>query len=305
MRGKRRTQTASALRDRLEHGLERHVLRAGDRLPGTREIATEMTVDPRVVAAAYRQLAAEGLVEIRPRSGVYVAHNVARDGDLPPSSRLLAETLGIGIDNGFSIASFSEFIDDAARGGQIRAVVIAGTTDQAQGMCRELRADYGLDCSAILAESLDRRAPLPEAISRAAIVLTTDSYLEAVRALTARLEKPLVVVSMKPGVFGEAWKHLDRNDLVVIAADPRFLALVREFLKGFIGDRKVTLLLAGQDDLSGIARTTPTYVTEAARQMLGKTRVPGWVIVPPRMISPACSREILDVVVRLRMARRH
>ncbi|NNC32700.1 GntR family transcriptional regulator [Longimicrobium terrae] len=46
---------------------------AGDRLPSIRALWREMGVDHRVVAQAYRILEDEGLVEVRGRSGVYLA----------------------------------------------------------------------------------------------------------------------------------------------------------------------------------------------------------------------------------------
>ncbi len=61
------------IRDRIVSGLHRGRLRGGDRLPSLREMAQETGADHRVVADAYRTLEAEGLVEIRGRSGVYVA----------------------------------------------------------------------------------------------------------------------------------------------------------------------------------------------------------------------------------------
>lgn len=305
MRGRRRREAADLLRERIEHGLERRVFRAGDKVPGTREIALELHVDPRVVSAAYRQLAAEGLVEIRPRSGVYVSRNSARDEDSPPPARLLAETLAVGIDNGYSIASFSEFIDDAARGGVVRAAVVAGTADQAQGICRELRTDYGLVCAPVLAENLTRKAPVPDAILKASLLVTTHYFGEQVTALAKRHEKPVVVMGMRPGIISEDWKRVMQNELVIIAADPRFFVLLREYLGGEGSTRNVRMLIAGRDDVSGISRSTPTYVTEAARQILGKIRIPGRVIQPPRLIGPDCARDILNIVVELRLASRH
>jgi DNA-binding LacI/PurR family transcriptional regulator len=53
----------------------------GDRLPGIRVAAKELSVHPMTVSVAYRQLAGEGLVESRPGSGTYVAGQAA-EGEL-------------------------------------------------------------------------------------------------------------------------------------------------------------------------------------------------------------------------------
>ena len=75
MPARRRPQIANELRGRIERALMTGALAHGDRLPSTREMGAELDADPRVVLAAYRDLAGEGLVELRPRSGVYVARH--------------------------------------------------------------------------------------------------------------------------------------------------------------------------------------------------------------------------------------
>ena len=69
----RRLEIADLLRRRVKLGLHAGSLTPGDRLPSTRELAADFRVDHRVVVGAYHQLVAEGLVEMRPRGGIYVA----------------------------------------------------------------------------------------------------------------------------------------------------------------------------------------------------------------------------------------
>ncbi len=64
---------ADTLRGRILRGLQAGTLRNGDRLPSARDLAGEFEVDHRAILAAYRELAAEGLVELRQRGGIYVA----------------------------------------------------------------------------------------------------------------------------------------------------------------------------------------------------------------------------------------
>ena len=74
------------LRDRLLNALHVGRIRPGDRLPSIREVARDTGEDHRAVAASYRVLQEEGLVEVRGRSGVYVAQQERLGGEL------LAET---------------------------------------------------------------------------------------------------------------------------------------------------------------------------------------------------------------------
>lgn len=68
----RRPALVLTIRQRLLHALQIGAVGPGDRLPTTRALARELRADPRVVADAYRVLAEERLVELRPRSGVFV-----------------------------------------------------------------------------------------------------------------------------------------------------------------------------------------------------------------------------------------
>ena len=64
---------AEVLRGRILRGLHSRSLASGDRLPSARELGAEFDIDHRVVLAAYRELASEGLIELRQRGGIYVA----------------------------------------------------------------------------------------------------------------------------------------------------------------------------------------------------------------------------------------
>lgn len=82
------------LRGRVLRGLQAGTLQPGDRLASARDLAGEFGVDYRAVIAAYKGLAAEGLVELRPRGGVYVAaHPLADVGRPPLPEGWFAETL--------------------------------------------------------------------------------------------------------------------------------------------------------------------------------------------------------------------
>jgi DNA-binding transcriptional regulator YhcF (GntR family) len=52
-------------------------LKAGDRLPSTRELARRFSIHPNTVSAGYRQLTEEGWAEYRHGSGVYVKTDAA------------------------------------------------------------------------------------------------------------------------------------------------------------------------------------------------------------------------------------
>src|SRR6185503_8889900 len=81
-------------------------LKAGQRLPSTRELARRHKIHSNTVSAAYRQLAAKGWVDYLPGSGVYVrarGTEAAVDGNVP-LDRLIAFFLSLGLDKGQSLS---------------------------------------------------------------------------------------------------------------------------------------------------------------------------------------------------------
>lgn len=90
--------------------------------------------------------------------------------------------------------------------------------------------------------------------------------------------------------------------MFVIGTDPRFLAMLKQRLAKVPGGNNVTLLLAGRDDLSGISSGAPTYVTQAARDVLGRTRIPGRLIAPARVFDSQSVKQLLSEIVGINTA---
>ncbi len=90
------------LRQRLVNAIHRGVLRPGQRLPSSRQLATRIGVSRNTVSLAYDALLAEGHLSSRSRSGVYVASAVpgvrlgrvqrTLDPESPLASRLAPST---------------------------------------------------------------------------------------------------------------------------------------------------------------------------------------------------------------------
>lgn len=298
----RRTFIATTLQKRIEHSLRTRALSPGDRLPSTREIGNEFDVDPRVALAAYQALAQEGLVVLRPRSGVFVAPASSPNEERPPSGDFLADILVAGVVRGFSLLRFTDDLRIAALGRRLRATVIAKTADQVYGLSRELKADYGLETTTMLPEQLTSGNGVRSALQRTHLVVTTSALENEVSTLAAQLGKPVIVAHFRPPFVENEWKTLLRSGRAyIIAVDPRFLELVRNYLQNVVDLRNVRMLLAGRDDLTAIPPQAPTYVTEAARQKLGKTQLPGRLISPPRLLAENCVRAIVTFIVAMNM----
>ncbi len=270
----------------------------GDRLPSTREAGADLGADPRVVAAAYRELSSIGLVTMSQRSGVFLSENalIGQERPAPPES-WLTEALTAGIVNGYSIADLSKLFAAVTSRGRISAVVIAPTPDLAMGIARELSDDYGFDASYVLSETLQLDRPVPRQIRQADVLVCLKSLAELCAPLAARLKCKAVVVAMRTDAISAEWAMLLRKPVYLIGADDRVLTQLRTYISEFASAENLVTLVAGRDDLSKVPGDAPTYITEAARCVLGKTNLPGRLLKPPRLLDAESVKRLAAVVV--------
>jgi len=259
-------------------------------------------VDPRVALAAYQALAEEGLVVLKPRSGVYVAPATSLDDERPPSRDFLADTLVGAVVRGFSLSRFTDDLRIAALGRRLRATVFGATEDEAQGLSRELKMDYGFDTTTLLREDVREGKLGRSAIQRTHLVVTTKALEKEVSEVAERFGKQFMVVDIRPPFVEKEWKAFLRSGRAyIVAADPRFLDRVRNYLEKVVDLRNVRMMIVDRDDLTTIPPQAPTYVTEAARRKLGKFRIPGRLIPPARLLAENSVRTLVAFVVKMNL----
>ena len=273
----------------------------GDRLPGTRELSAELDADPRVVAAAYRVLQVEGLVELRPRAGAFVAPGMATPrGDATPPMDYLAEVLASAVARGFGAAAFVRALDEAVSGRRLRVAVIAESADQALGMARELEDEYAVDARAIRVDQLSGPAAA-SALRRAHLVITTRPHAALAESISNERGIPHLIVTVRSDLFEGEWMLWRDQAVHVVVLDARFRRTVRDFLRRAGAREAAVRVHLATDDLSRISDDAPTYVTQAARAHLGRTRVPGQLIPPARLFDEECVRAIWREIGALRL----
>lgn len=294
-----RDRIVDTLRRRVLRALQAGALRAGDRLPSARELAPEFDVDYRVVVAAYRELADEALVELRPRGGVYVAaRGAGADGIPPVPERWLAELLAQGLAREIPGPDLHEWLRRCTETLRLRALVVATTDDQLLGLCRELRDDFGFEADGIAADELRTATIPPLALRRADLIVTTAAHAEWVRALGERLQKPVTAIDVRADLVVGEWALLLRRPLYAVVASTEFEAMLLRFFARVPGVENLHTVVQGRDDLTTIPADAPTYVTQAARRALGDTPVRGRILPASRTISHESAREIFAFVVR-------
>lgn len=293
------------LRRRVLRGVHAGALSPGDRLPSARELERDFDTDHRVILAAYRQLATEGLVELRQRGGIYVAGR-ASDGSVPaPPEGWLIELFAQGVAREVPLPELHEWLRRAAGTVRLRAAVVASTADQSTGLARELRDDYGIDSvlvdPSVLADAA--RAPggagdAPSEVRHADLLVTTEAHAERVGALAAALGKPCVATMVRPDLIGAEWRLLLKRPVYVLVADAHFVDALRKFFADTPGAENLRPLVVGRDDLDVIPEDAPTYVTRSARDALGDTPIRGQILPTARVFSADAARQLITFVVR-------
>lgn len=287
---------AETLRTRLVRGVEAGTLVAGDRLPSARELVTEFRVDNRTILAAYRQLADDGLVEIRERGGVYVSESLGSAPNLSmfPAkwfSELFTEALARGI-------AAPVFVDNLRRSLEtlrLRAVVLSSTQDQVAGLARELRDDFGFVADGIVADKLASVAP--DVLRRADLFLATEGHAALVEKLGSQYSKPTIILTVRSDFVAGEWALLLRQPIWAIVATKEFGAMLKHFLGGLRGIENLHVMVHGVDDLTLIPAGAPIYVTHRVRDVLDIHSLPGRFLPPARTISTESAREIFSFLV--------
>ena len=289
---------ADTLRRRVLRGIHAGSLLPGDRLPSARQLAKEFDVDHRLINAADKAIAAEGIVELRPRGGVYVAARSAHERGIPPlPERWLAEVLEQGLAREIPGPDLYEWLRRCTETLRLRAVIIATTADQAQGLCRELSDDFGFEAEGFVADEV-RGKPHPLALRRADMIITTSAHASWTTELAAEMRKPLTVIEVRPDLAVGEWALLLRRPVYAVVASAAFEEMLRRFFAAVPGVENLRVLVLGRDDLTAIPPDAPTYVTQGARRELGTNPLPGRVLPAARTISSESARELFAFIVR-------
>jgi hypothetical protein len=296
-----RAAVTDTLRDRIVNGLHVGRLKGGDRLPSTRDLATEFDVNERVVLAALRSLADEGFVVLRPRSGAFVGPlHPAGGGHLPHLGVWLVSMLMQARARGLAPRDLPDHLRRSLRSHRVRAACIECNADQLHLLCSELASDHGFVTRSVEADDLER----PEhetALRRADLLVTTSYHAAEVQAAAQRLGKPWIVVTLRPEVMEHVAAALEEGPLYYVATDPRFEAKLRRMFTSPAAARNLRVLLVARDDLDSIPADAPCFIMTSARaeveKRYGVRGGLGRAIHPPRSFSDESARALLTFLV--------
>jgi len=286
------------LRERIAGDLASGALEHGDRLPSVRELGEDFKTDPRVVLGAYEQLVEEGLVEIRPRSGVFVTGGQSTIGVASTlHRRWILETMAGAIERDIPFSRLGEHIRTTLGLRRLRVAVIECNTDQLQSMRAELENYFGLEVETVELDGIDPASPAREL--RDADLLISGGHDREIAHIASRLSKPHLITRVRPALTTRLARLLTRGPVYFLVTDPRFGAKMRRLLASMPGSENFHALVVGQDDLDVIPSGTPTYVMRGAMARVEGTRHRGRVIAPLRIFAEPTTREILSCILEL------
>ncbi len=295
----RRIDIADALRQRLLSGLHLGELKHGQRLSSARELAREMGADPRVILAAYRVLEQEGLVELRPRSGIFlIAADASANGLHRRTHDWMVELLLEAVERGIPAPEFPERLRRSLETLRLRVACIECNVDQIDELSHELHTTYGLDVSGVDVYAMLESARPPKDVRRADLLITTHFHTHEVQPIATQLEKPLIVAELLVDGFAEVARRLAEGPVYYIVVDPRFAKKLGKIFSSARGSADLHVLVQGRDDLDQIPPGAPVYLTRLVRERL-PDRSPLTPAIPPaRVFSPATSRLLFTFILR-------
>jgi DNA-binding transcriptional regulator YhcF (GntR family) len=295
---KPQTAIAGILRDRVLRGLRAGTLEPGARLPSARELVAEFGVDNRQILAAYKELADDGLVEIRERGGVYVQRHPDGAPTATVPVKWFSETIAEGIGRGISAFDLAECLRRLIETVRLRAFVISSTEDQVAGLCRELKEDFGLVAEGFTAKVLAEDGLHAPALRRTDIVIATSGHAEVGHRVADKYGKPCIVIDVRPDLVAGEWAMLLRHPVWAVVATSQFATMLEGFFANTKGNENLRILVYDRDDLSQIPLGAPTYVTHRVREALAGTSIRGRILPPARTISTESATAICEFIVR-------
>lgn len=305
-----RDEVGKRLRDRLVGELHLGRLHTGDRLPGVREVADEMGVGVRAVVRAYRELEREGLVEIRSRSGVYVAPQERLDGQvLEETASWLADVLVEAVKRRVPVPRLPEFVRRCTATIRPRCVLLESTEDHLAVLAHELEEELGFEVQALDFRRIGgsgrsgsmQRPEIPGAMADAHLLVTTTYHAASARAVAESLGKPLVVVTVHPTVAATLDRRLRADVLTVVCVDPDFGDRVKAVYGGQYADRVRVITVDQREALRSLDPEEPVMLTLAARRRLGEAP-PRTLLPHSPSISPESARELTTLLIRMNIA---
>lgn len=189
---------AGLFRDSLSLALYLGLLRPGDRIPGIREVSRATALNHKTVARAYRTLQKEGMLEVRDRSGVYVA--ALGWTDRRPAGETetwAADMLTEAWRRRIGIPALPEVVRRWTAAAPLRCACVEADPERRAALCAELAGAFGFECVAVAPDDAPegREGGVAAAVEGVDLVVTTPFHAAGLRTLARAQGRPLMVAT--------------------------------------------------------------------------------------------------------------
>ena len=247
-----RSELIHQLRDRIVGGLHIGQLHSGDRLPSIRELASQLGRNPRTVKAAYAALEKERLVEVRGRSGVFVAPQEVLAGDTPAEmARWLSSVVAEGWQRRVAVPDLSQVVQRATSG-RVRCALVEDVEDAIVAFRYELEVDWGFEVRVVPPGSIASAGPVD-------VFVATSFQAPSAHAAAEGMNTPLIVLTSHATLQQAIRQRLRERRLTIVAVDPRFGERIRVAYADDVNRENCRIVLAGDvafSELAASARIT-------------------------------------------------
>jgi len=306
------TLLADKLRDRILSSLHLGVLQPGDKLPSIRALWREMGVDHRVVAQAYRLLEDEGLVEVRGRSGVYLAPQDQLGGEvLAETARWMAGVLVEGWKRRMTLTEIPELIRRCTSSTRLRCACVESNVDQMTAYCAELEEQFGLEAVPVYISPIPLPRPdrsvefhgVEDAIRETDLVVTTSYHSRLVRKAAENVNVPAVTLTVNAEIVETLQRELRGGGMTLVCVDPEFGNRLRAMYADASDGREAIRVVLASDPgaVAALDQDEPVVLTRAAEKELGRVNLPLLLPHSPTFSSHT-ARELLQLIIRLNLA---
>ncbi|HET7275817.1 MAG TPA: GntR family transcriptional regulator [Longimicrobiaceae bacterium] len=278
-------------------------LQPGDRLPSIRTISREMAVDHRVVADAYRALEREGVVEIRPGSGVYAAARQEIGGISSDRVRWLGRVFHEGWLRQMSPADVADLVSRSTSR-KIQCGVVESNKDHMVALCAEMEDGFSLAAKGVMVNLGSGTRGLARRLKGVELIVTSIFHADLAREVGGHMEIPIVVVTIHPDFVAEINRRLNGSPLTVVMVDAEYASRGKRFL-GVTAHRDRTRFVLVSEfggDQSDLERED-VLLTRAARRQLGMSDY-HLIEPPPGLISSESASDLMMEIARISVARR-
>lgn len=290
------------LRRRVIAALHSGHLHPGERLPSVRELAGELGEDPRTILRAYRLLENEGLVEIRTRSGVYLAprEQVAPEIEWETSRWVVEHVLAEAWQRRIAIPALPDFVRRCTTTVTVRCACVDSVEDTRVSLCREIREDFGMETVPVPVPANGgagdplRLKSVQRAIRGVDLIVTSGFHASELRQAADDLGKPLVIMTLNAFARDEIERLKRRGPLTFVVLDPGF----EERLHLVFGSDVRVILAEDRDSLEQLDPEKAVVLSRAAAERLGDDARP---TLKAPVISIGTARELAHWLVHFNL----